>query len=150
MHKICRKKKPLEWKRLTNSGIADQSVLNLLLTEYADYYSQLMRLMTKFGLLVQLQSSDRPNVGPPASESNKYLVPALLPCSRQRSVTWSDLPYSTCYIVCTTCKELEQFTAISEEDLKLYGFLPQGLFERLLGKAVTWVRKVDSLNAYYK
>ena len=126
---------------MTNSGIADQSVLHLLLTEYAGHYDQLVRLMTKFGLLVQLRSAeDHPSDSSTSSELDEYLVPALLPFSKQTLLTWSDQSYSTCYFVFTTNKKFETFATISEKDLHLYGFLPQGLFERLLGKAVAWVR----------
>lgn len=141
---MCRKKKHLQWQRMTSRGLVDQSILNLLLSEYADHYNQLVRLMTKFGLLVHLQSTDGPFDGSTSTEVSEFLVPALLPSNIEASLTWSDRSYSTCYFVFSTNRELESSTTISEGDLHLYGFLPQGLFERLLGKAVTWVR-----NFYY-
>ena len=126
---------------MINSGIADQSILHLLLTEYAEHYDQLVRLMTKFGLLVQLRSAEVPSSDmSTSSKLAEYLVPALLPFSEQKRIAWSNQPYSTCYFVFTTSEKFEHFSTISEEELYLYGFLPQGLFERLLGKAVTWVR----------
>lgn len=125
---------------MTNHGIVDSGVLNLLLAEYPDHYNQLVRLMTKFGLLVHLQSRDSHSNSSSGSEIEEYLVPALLPMNKQGDISWSDQTYSTCYLVFTTSQEFESFTTISESDLHLYGFLPQGLFERLLGKAVTWVR----------
>lgn len=139
VHKLCRKKKHLQWQRMTNYGIVDSGVLRMLLTEYSDNYNRLVRLMVKFGLLVHLQSSDS-HAGTTESDNDEYLVPALLPEMKQNDSSWSDQNFSTCYLVFTANKEFEGFTTITENDLQVYGFLPKGLFERLLGKAVTWVR----------
>ena len=120
----------------------------MLLTDYAENYSRLIRLMVKFGLLVHLQSSDS-HAGSTQAESDndEYLVPALLPEMKQNDTSWSDQCYSTCYLVFTANKEFEGFTTITDSDLQVYGFLPKGLFERLLGKAVTWVSSLWTLIA---
>jgi hypothetical protein len=157
VHKLCRKKKHLQWQRMTRCGVVDGDLLRLLLAEYADNYSRLVRLMVKFGLLVRLQSEDSradthththsASNSDSDCDTSQYLVPALLPCAKPQSAAWSDQHFSTCYLLFTTSKELERFTTISRSDLEVYGFLPQGLFERLLGKAVTWVSERAQANS---
>ena len=139
VHQECRKKKHVQWQRMTNEGIVDGDLLKLLLRQYSDNYSRIIRLMIKFGLLVHLQSTDSSADISVDSDASQYLVPALLPNPKQSTSQWSDQHYSTCYFIFTTNKEFETSTTISENDLSVHGFLPEGLFERLLGKAVTWV-----------
>lgn len=142
VHKMCRKKKHAQWQKMTNYGVVDTDLLRLLLNEHADNVNQLVRLMTKFGLLVRLQSSDSNESASDMLDSDEYLVPALLPVNVSKDFLWSDQSFSTCYLVFTTSTDFANFTTISGNDLRLYGFLPKGLFERLLGKAVTWVKSV--------
>lgn len=125
---------------MTNYGIVDEELLKLLLSQYSKNYNRLIRLMVKFGLLVHLQSTE--NSGDLKDVAVQYLVPALLPPTQSTSSSspWSDQRYSTCYLVFTTNKEFKNFTTITKSDLQVFGFLPQGLFERLLGKAVTWAQ----------
>ena len=139
VHKICRKKKHRQWQKMTTSGVVDHDVLELLLQEHADNFVNLVRLMIKFGLLVHLQSG--------GSAKDEYLVPALLPPSSSDG-TWSDSQWSTCFLVFTTSEEFQQFTTISEKDLNMYGFLPSGLFERLIGKAVIWAQNTSANQSY--
>jgi hypothetical protein len=95
--------------------------------------------MVKFGLLVRLQSG--------GSDEDQYLVPALMPQSIG-NVVWSDSQFSTCFLVFTTSEELQHNTTISEQDLRVLGFLPSGLFERLVGKAVLWAQNTSANQSF--
>jgi len=46
--------------------------------------------------------------------------------------------YQTCYFVFSSTKKLETKRIIQPPDLRSDGFLPNGLFERLVGKLVGW------------
>ena len=89
---IVRKKKHLAWQKMTNYGIVERDVLELLMTQYKDSCDKIVTLMIKFGLLVQLQSAEHGKVSLSSSISStnvEYLVPALLP-SKHKSEHWSD------------------------------------------------------------
>lgn len=139
VHKLCRKKKHLQWQKFTKNGIVSDDLLRMLLMGHEDNYDRLVRLMIKFGLLVRLQSSADDTSATVKSEDVEYLVPALMPANPSPEASWSDQEYSTCYLIFSTSKEFEQSITISESDLETYGFLPQGLYERLIGRAVAWV-----------
>ena len=91
-------------------------------------------MLIKFGLIVPLRSG---------ADVIEYLVPALIPplsieSGAATSELWTDRPYSTCYFAFTTSEDLRKSTAVQPSVLKEEGFLPLGLFERLVGKAVMW------------
>jgi hypothetical protein len=91
-------------------------------------------LMVKFGLLVPLRSEA-------AGPVTQYLVPTLLapaPVNDPNIVTWTDAAFSSCYFVFTLSEELGQFATVTDADLKSAGFLPGGMFERIVGKALSW------------
>ena len=75
--------------------------------------------------------------------------PALLPeCPRPTFPSdrvllgsdWTALPYSTCYFVFTTNEMLSQRQILTYTELQREGFLPSGLFERLLARSCTWAQ----------
>jgi hypothetical protein len=131
--------------RLKNYGIASGKVLSFLLGngEEGGGNSQsedvIVKLMMKFGLLVALPFASAGCGGESDEEGGgrEYLVPALLPFSGTSSAVCADTSWSTCYFVFTTKKHN---AAIGREDLSDFGFLPSGLFERLIGKVVTWAQ----------
>ena len=139
VHKICRKKKNRQWQKMTTAGVVESDVLELLLSDHSENIDKIRRLMIKFGLLVRLHSG--------VSDKEEYLVPALLPPAIE-GAAWSDSQWHTCYLVFTTSEEFKQYTTISTTDLKLLGFLPLGLFERLVGKAVVWSQSTSAHENY--
>jgi hypothetical protein len=118
-----------------DTGILDMELISLLLRDYTVNLDEILRLLVKFGLIVHLQS--------PGSSIQEFLVPSLIPPLPMsplgpHSPKWTDLPYSTCYLVFTAFPDLEKSTTLLRSDIVNMGFLPSGLFERLIGKAVTW------------
>ena len=136
VHRRCRKKMGNQFLRMTNKGIVNSDLLRALLVGHEGNYDRLVRLMVKFDLLVRL-FSDGSSVGAAPTD---YLVPALLPLHSRPNEVWTDSPYSTCYLLFAASDTLESLVTIDQSDMRKYGFLPKGLFERLLGRSVTWVR----------
>lgn len=98
--------------------------------------------------------------------TGQYLVPALLPAlpvllsSSTDGVAgsgggggamwgildqnWTDQPnVSSCFLVFSAELELATFATVLPADLKSRGFLPRGLAERLIGKAVAWSQRTS-------
>ena len=139
VHKVCQKKKHREWQRMTAMGVVDADLLVMLLDAYAENAKNLLRLMMKFGLLVHLRCVH--------STRDEYLVPALLPAVSS-SQCWSDGEWSTCYLVFSASEEFQHFPTITDSLTLMYGFLPSGLFERLIGKAVVWAQSTSASQSY--
>lgn len=72
---------------------------------------------------------------------------ALLPLcpsdNRLMGVDWTPSFYSTCYFVFSTNQSLKHMDALTREDLRNKGFLPSGLFERLLARGCIWSHKTN-------
>ena len=105
--------------------------LQLILTVVA------ITMMLKYGLIVKLESS------PESTQlTEKYLVPALLPptSSDPRRFTddlWEYVKhYETCYFVFSTASDFSAIQMLVRNQLKEECFLPRGLMERLIAKAV--------------
>jgi hypothetical protein len=64
--------------------------------------------------------------------------------SRLLSSDWTSSPTSTCFFVFTTSRSLVGQELITSVMLKHEGFLPSGLFERLLARGCTWSQKTSS------
>ena len=119
-----------EMKKFEAKGIAHRNLIDFMLSShssYAAYKEATVQLMVKFGLLV------------PISE-DQYVVPSQLPESdKVVSEDWCSLPTTTSfYIACSRMDLSEDDTVTIEADLKPRAFLPRGLFERLLQKAIGW------------
>jgi len=134
-----------EWSSLKNSGVLKKPLLQTLWADYVDETEHLLTLMIKFGLLVPLD--------PPDSEDGEqveaadlveqFVVPALLPPSPpgflQSRSEWGDGRSTprTAYIV-FTLTDLKSHSSFNVEDMKTGGFMPSGLFERVLGGCISW------------
>jgi hypothetical protein len=98
-------------------------------------------LMVKFGLLVPLRPPARSGDQQPA-EPSLYIVPALMqpaPTADPHVASWTDAPYLSMYFVFTlSAHKLQDNPAVLEQDLRSDGFLPNGMFERIVGKALSW------------
>jgi hypothetical protein len=135
---------------LTKKGIVNSSQLSILWGKFAeDRRTILLHLMCRYGHLAPLlhfttdESSDVVTI--PASE--KYLVPSLLSSSHQYKGQWLDdgASYQTCYIVFSS-KDLGNKSIIKLTDLRSDGFLPDGIFQRLIGKVVGWCQLTSKVN----
>jgi hypothetical protein len=124
-------------------------LMKLLLSECKDNSGDfVLQLMIKYGLVVKLMKNN--NVSPASSSSAvfsfgevAYLAPALLPMSRATGYNWR----SSFYLVFSTSDALSTSQTMDWNDISAYGFITNGLFERLIGKAVSWNQQTidDSL-----
>jgi GTPase SAR1 family protein len=133
-HRECERMHKREWMLLKHSGVLNVKLLPILWESYVAHTEALLMLMVKFGLLVPLRSEGEGPV-------TQYLVPTLLspaPLSDPNVANWADGPYSSCYFVFTLAEELGQSSTVTEAELKSAGFLPGGMFERIVGKALSW------------
>ena len=122
--------------------------------------------MIKFGLLVSLvphsDNDDDDNNNDldiqDSSEGNSllYIIPVLLPSYQNMNNTnnYNDIANNIqfnhiCSFVFTTNLKLEKYSTITNNDLMTLGFLPNGLFERLLCKVIRWSQYTGSNNRRY-
>jgi hypothetical protein len=144
VHSKCKRLQFNKFNDLIKKGVLNSSLLPILWEEFADRSAILLRLMYRYGLLVPLlyntvdESSDVVTVSP----SEKYLVPSLLSSSsNQYKDQWlydDGASYQTCYFVFSYSEDMKTKRIIQSNDLRSDGFLPNGLFERLVGKVVGW------------
>ena len=144
LHERCRDKFPAEWAKFIDKGLLSDELLAELWSEpeYNEHKEQLVVLMTKFGLLLPIHApSDR-----------LYLVPALLPPSEAAGgamcVEWTEELYQTCIFVFLStgaAKHIDSSTYVYN-DICRFGFLPRGMFERVIVKLVQWCQSLDGVN----
>jgi len=140
VHNLSHSSEP-KWDALTKHGILDKSLLSDLWEDFNQDRDYLLSLMCRYGLLV-------PQINNSTSElSDTYIVPSLLlSSSRQHHRQWLDdkVYYQTCYFYFSTSEVLTK-PCIQVIDLKYVGFLPNGLFERIVGKAVEWCQFTSNI-----
>jgi GTPase SAR1 family protein len=133
-HRECERKHKRAWSQLTHEGVLSVQLLPILWEKYQQHSEVLLQLLVKFGLLVPLHGDAS---GPVA----QYLVPTLLtPASPEDAfiVNWTSAEYSTCYFAFTLSPDLGRFSTVTGAELRAAGFLPGGMFERIVGKALSW------------
>jgi GTPase SAR1 family protein len=133
-HRECERMHKREWMQLKHDGVLSVKLLPVLWEKYLKQSEALQMLMVKFGLLVPLRSDASGPV-------TQYLVPTLLApvaVNDANVVNWTDEAFSSCYFVFTLSAELEGASTVTEAELKSAGFLPGGMFERIVGKALSW------------
>eukprot|EP00039_Didymoeca_costata_P009242 m.122015 g.122015 ORF g.122015 m.122015 type:complete len:1696 (+) comp14414_c0_seq8:1305-6392(+) len=125
-----------EWDDLQKKGILDTKLLDILWKGYVedrlDVKEKLLLLFEKYDLIVPLRpESDGP--------IRKYMVPSLLPIKvgheeymQAPRLVEKDPMWPWCLFVFGT-RPMDPGT-IRAEDLATQGFLPDGLFPRLVGK----------------
>ena len=149
VHKECNRKHYTEWLQMIERGILSEALLPVLWKGYQDRVQELIALMIKFGLLVPLHvNADQTN----SREAKKWLVPALLPVADLRSAdvaNWSSESYNTCYFVFSTFSDFSSNTTTNLDDLRTFGFLPSGLFERIVGKAILWCQATTKAGLFH-
>ena len=95
------------------------------------------QLMIRFGLIVPIVEEEVVD-----DDKQSYLVPALLPVEssgRSQSSAPSFTPCNTFFVVFSTDSSfIADDKIISAFDIKTLGFLPRGLFSRLLAKTISW------------
>ena len=70
----------------------------------------------------------------------KYLVPALLPMAPAEVShgKWSDRSFNSCLFFFATSDIPDDLLALCLDECRKFGFLPRGVFERVIEKIVTW------------
>jgi GTPase SAR1 family protein len=155
IHKKCMKLHYHDWSVMINKGMLSNKLLEAFLqpsTSNAQQAVIVKKLMIKYGLLVPLLSSISISTKELSTEEQtSYLAPALLPESAVVDQDplddfWFDvlLGANTFFFVFTASKQLEQETTLTNDDLKTQGFLPSGLFERMICKAVSWSQQTSA------
>jgi hypothetical protein len=133
VHAKCEKKWKYDFLRMMQHGIVHSQVLSFLLSQGVDSRPTdvIIQLMIKFGLLVEL----------PVSDPQEYLVPALLP-SHASVIRYSlHEEWTTCHLFFAT-DSFSNNSTICRSDVDNFGFLPSGLFERVIGRVVAWMKAV--------
>eukprot|EP01038_Epipyxis_sp_PR26KG_P010757 gene10757-14446_t len=136
IHKKCFVSLPYEWNDMIEKGVVSSNLLNMLLSECSFTALSVIQLMIKYGLIVPFTYSYNHISSCVVTE---YLVPSIIPpmpsnLSHQKDEEWNHVGY----FVFTTDPRLFDHDYISKSELQTKGFLPKGLFERLVCKAVTW------------
>lgn len=131
VHNKCEKKWKYKFMKMMDRGVVDSQVLNFLLSQGVESRPTdvIIQLMIKFGLLVEL----------PFSDFQEYLVPALLPADVFRYNLHEE--WTTCHFYFAT-ESLSNNSTICRSDVDNCGFLPSGLFERVIGRVVAWMKEV--------
>jgi len=104
-------------------------------------------MMLKYGLIVEIEQDEvKTNLLQEQLQSSSnldiFLVPALLPPTLVdpllfQDAIWQDVQqYESSYFVFNTNADLSSLESITSSQLKRDCFLPRGLMERLIGKAV--------------
>ncbi len=87
-------------------------------------------------------------------DAAKFLVPSLLPLadmSADEVVDWREpsTALSTCVVVFTIYDDyFKSQTTINQQDLSEWGFLPSGLFERIVCRAVVWCQNTSTSSGF--
>ncbi len=153
IHRKVRKSHVKEFQEMTKHGIISEHLLEALLESQKENYRPIRALMLKYGLLVPLtlQTSE----GGEKWDKNEnttttqqlgetlYLSPALLPETKTNYSLTEGSISTQFYFLFTPSNELGQMTTISLEDCSHLGFLPNGLFEKLISKAIMWSMKTS-------
>jgi GTPase SAR1 family protein len=144
IHRKVKKVMSKEFREMIQHGIVSEPLLIALLEEHSSNYKFIKQLMLKYGLLVPLILS-RSSEYEEDNENNEgtdqeilFLAPALLPDNNNQP---QNIPSSSSHsfsFVFTPSKDLSHMPIVSFDDCKQLGFLPSGLFEKLITKAITW------------
>ena len=145
-HQACEQSGPAMkalFDHLTDDGILDTNLLDILWDDCISEKTRLLHLMTKFGLLVPMTKSAMQHVPSSAKEedqdNNYYVVPALLPNDKHHECEdWGEgkVEEHTAFFVFSFLPELAQRTHLQTDDLRKSGFMPSGLYERVLGRCI--------------
>jgi hypothetical protein len=139
---IAKLQLPGQWRMLVEEGKLSRQLLDLLwegLTESATERDTLLHLLQKFDLLLLWRGLSNGSTQA-APRNNIYMVPSMLP--EEAAVDSTDRAVEGMpefYLV--FCKEPQKDigeSEISSEETNRKGFMPEGLFPRLLKRAANW------------
>lgn len=153
IHKKVKKKMKNDWDLMVSYGLVSDVLLSELLESSDDHRYKIVKLMLKYGLLVKIVNTVVDEGANPTDLSFEdlmtvYIAPALLPDCKSAEEDgrtfgikkpWPEVKISSSfYFLFSIAKVLFQKSIISLKNCQELGFLPSGLFERLICKAVGW------------
>ena len=153
VHKWCERNMKYEWLLMTEKGVLHRRLLEQLLQNFKEMLDSVVELMLKFGLLVLLRRHQKIAAAQFDSSNpelhNHYLVPSLLQAA-PRSFSLhrtNDNSMHGCYFLFEINGMYENARVIGAKDLS-HGYMPNGLFELLLCKAVAWCEQTSLLDVF--
>jgi hypothetical protein len=148
VHRKCRKHSVLDWNDFVDNGILTEELLRAMWEDYANDYAVLLKLMLKFGLMVTLTQTSMYD-----DEVNRYLVPALLktanPARDELSLEAESNSVESCLYAFTVDPSMSSNIAFRQKDLISNGFMPRGLFERIISKILLWCQTTSRYGKFY-
>lgn len=140
------------WELMTEKGILEHRLLEHILesivksnarkngpcVETKVMISSVIKLMTTFGILVPLSLR--------SECSQQYVLPIMLPKYDQSIASVRD-PVQTCYFAFAMSSAnipVDSILSIPANRIQSKGFLPHGLFERLICKVLEWCQQYTS------
>ena len=158
VQKVCRKYRSTEWNEMTQRGLVNQSLMEFLLSHKVESSNIpiIINMMLKYGLIVKLERGldniCKGDLLPTQPPPTYYLVPALLPATvgdptRFQDDVWRNIrKFNSCYYLFTADAMFRTSKQYSITTLQREGFLPRGLMERLICKAVKWSQLTNLTN----
>jgi len=153
VHKKCRKQYYDAWMKMVHHGIVNTDIIGTLLQDCGQHLPIVLHLMVKFGLIVPLQIAEQVYGVSKSHRMNEFLVPALLPSLSEApeqdktAVRHSSEYTNTCLFGFSCSNRLVDSSCVTFSDTTNLGFLPRGLFERLICKAVEWCRETSAVQS---
>ena len=162
IQEVCRKNRAKEWDEMTQRGLVGLELMEFLLAHKteASNIPVIIHMMLKYGLIVRLEQirsqDETSHVDAIASQAMEcYLVPALLPATVGDHLAFHDnifkhiKNFNSCYFIFCTASGLRNTSrSVSSSQLRNECFLPRGLMDRLVGKAVKLCHATNMANIH--
>ena len=132
----------MDFAQMISTGIITQRLLDVLLSE-AEEPQVVMQLMVTYALLVPLVRVDG-DVGVD-NTLLKYLVPALLPEGTNEVADQVD---GHRFVVFFSVTDTISDDCLRHSDMRDKGFLPGGLFPRLIAKLLVWSQETSTARTW--
>ena len=158
IQEVCKKERAMEWDEMTQRGLVSRQLMEFLLSYKVEASNLpiIVNMMLKYGLIVKLERGQdittKGDLLPAQPASTYYLVPALLPATVGDPTSFQDdvwrniRKFNSCYYLFTADAMFRTSKQYSITTLQREGFLPRGLMERLICKAVKWSQLTNLTN----
>jgi hypothetical protein len=138
----CKLSHVKDWRAFMSKAVITRALLLDLLDEWSMHANVIIQLMINFGLMVPLVSNEHESHD--AIDAASYIIPCLLtdtqtPYVRYRTLS-SGKQHSFCVFIFTVTDLLDLEARIELNSIAKDACLPTGLFSRLLGKVVLYIR----------
>jgi GTPase SAR1 family protein len=142
VHAFCHKKRRKEYDVLFNTGVASPEILKDMLGYEGCDADALTLLMLKYGLAMCWLTTDDSGAGRVA----KYFIPPLFPEAPKSPVgkEWETSSMMRSIYFVLSLDDSFGTVAVRESELSGVGFLPKGLFDRLLCAALEWCHELQN------